>query len=112
MEDQQDFIEFHFIKNSDFRTTLADGIIGSLTPTGYINMNFYTDRFPIPDTIRREVKNGEVGQEIGRISSRKGIIREVSVGVIFDIATAKGIIDSLNDLVKKLGEVEQQNNDE
>ena len=104
----ENFIEFHYIKNSDFKTVLADGTITSLTPAGYINMNFYLERFPIPDTISREVKDGIVGAEINRISNRKGIIREVNVGVVLDITTAKGFVESLNDLIKKFDELSQR----
>lgn len=109
MANEDKTVDFHYIKNSDFKTVLADGTISSLTPAGYINLNFYLERFPIPDTITRKVKDGIVGEEIGQISNRNGIIREVNVGVVLDIETAKGVAKSLNELISKFDEFSKDN---
>ena len=41
-------IEFHNKVNENFREVHVDGAHGGVTPRGFINANFYSERFPVP----------------------------------------------------------------
>jgi len=100
-------VETHYIKNHDFKTVEGSGVFGGLTNNGQINMNFFTDRAPIPKKIVLEVdpQTGKIVNEIER-DSKEGIIREVQFGVLLNVDTAKKIIDWLN---QKIDEFDQHN---
>ncbi|NVJ46463.1 MAG: hypothetical protein HWE07_05020 [Cytophagia bacterium] len=99
-------IETHYIKNHDFKTVEGSGIFGGLTNNGQININFFTDRAPIPKKIILDVdpSTGKIIQEIER-DSKEGVIREVQFGVLLNIETAKNIVGWLN---QKIEEHQQQ----
>ncbi len=98
-------VETHYIKNHDFKTIEGSGIFGGLTNNGKINVNFFTDRAPIPKKIILEIDplTGKIIQEIER-DSKEGIIREVQFGVLLNIDTAKNIVEWLT---QKIDEYEQ-----
>lgn len=99
-----DEIEFHYIKSNSFRAVHCDGVWGGTTPRGYITMNFYSERAPIPNRLKHAVEpDGRVGKEIaeGRIT-REGIIREVEVEVIMDLEMAKSVVDWLQGHIRFL----------
>ena len=86
-----DKITFHYIKNENFRTGFASGVIGGVTVKGLINLNFYIDRVPIPEYASHEVdkKTGQVLMPPFDVKTKQGSIREVQSGVEIDLATAK-----------------------
>ncbi len=96
---------YHFIKSNLFRVVHADGAHGGFTPQGFIQMNFYSERFPIPrETHHRLEKNlPEILEE--RVV-RKGAVREVEVGVVMDLGTATSLVKWLNTNIKRLKEVQ------
>ncbi len=95
-------VETHYIKNHDFKTVEGSGIFGGLTNNGQININFFTDRAPIPKKIILEVDSvtGKIIQEVER-DSKEGIIREVQFGVLLNIETARNIVDWLNQKIEE-----------
>ena len=99
-----DEIEFHYIKSNSFRTVHCDGVWGGTTPRGYITMSFYSERAPIPNRLIHSVAaDGRVGKEISeKRISREGIIREVEVEVIMDLAMAKSTAEWLQGHIKFL----------
>lgn len=103
--------EINFIKNSDFKTVQGNGVFGGLTNTGQINLNFYTDRAPIPQKITLDIdpKDGNIKGESGR-ESKEGIIREVHFGVLMDINTAKSVVEWLQEKISKLEQATQKDN--
>lgn len=105
-ENNKILFDTHFVKNSDFRTVLASGIFGGVTPTGLINLNVFSDRAPIPKRITFEVDPGvgQLNNEVDR-DSKEGVIREVHFGMLIDINTARSIIEWLN---QKIGILESQ----
>ncbi len=94
-------VETHFIKNNDFRTVQCSGAFGGVTSNGLINMNMYTDRVVIPNTITLEVdeKDGQHLREIGR-ESKNGIVREVQFGMLIDVNVAKSLVEWINEQIK------------
>ena len=96
---QQTSIDFHYIKSNSFRVVHADGVYGGPTPRGYIVVNFYSERAPIPQKITQELTPpGQLGEEIGQ-EGKVGIVREVEVGVTIDISHAKSLIQWLQEKV-------------
>lgn len=97
-------IGFHFLKSNQYRTVHADGAFGGLTPRGYIDVNFFSERKPIPNFTSHELgADGTVGPEnTAERISKDGIIREVEVGVILDLEGARSLIKWLADKVNTL----------
>jgi hypothetical protein len=48
-------INIYYEKNPQYRVAYADGVIGGLTPTGTINLNFYSTRRTIPKSIKHQL---------------------------------------------------------
>lgn len=96
-----------YIKSNHFRVVHADGAFGGLTPRGYIQMEIWSERQPIPkQTTYQIVDAGDgpvVGEEVrdARIV-RDSIIREVEVGIVLDIDLARLLITWLQDRVEAL----------
>ena len=99
-------ITFHYIKSNEFRVIHADGVWGGATPRGYITMSFYSERAPIPQTVTHEVRESSLGSEQNR-SSKDGIIREVEVEVMIDLAMAKSLIPWLQEKINQLEKRDQ-----
>lgn len=93
MSDSPVTVKFDFIKSSLFRVVHADGIFGGMTPKGDIFMSFFSERFPIPTSVVHELKpSGELGPEVrSEREGRKGLLREVEVGVYCDLEVAKAV---------------------
>ena len=108
----QDRVKFDYIKANFFRVVHADGIWGGVTPSLDIHMDVWSQRSPIPKQMVHEVKpDGTVGEEIANERTvRDAIVREVEVGVVFNLAIAKSMVDWLNDKISFIEEhqVEQK----
>lgn len=82
-------IDFHLIKSNQFRVVRGDGAFGGLTPQGAISASFYSERFPLPRTTTHEIKDGKPGDEIiAKRDVRSGIVREIEVNVVLELAAA------------------------
>ena len=91
-EDTPTSIDFHYIKSHSFRVVHGDGVWGGATPRGYIAMSFFSERSPIPQTLTHDITpQGNLGEETNR-QVKSGVVREVEVEVIVDLATAKGML--------------------
>jgi len=104
--DKKSQIQFHYVKSNTFKTSHADGIFGGITPRGEININFFAERFPIPQITTHEVLDElNVGKEIAR-ESKDGIIRELECGITINVDNAKIISAWLS---QKIQEIESLN---
>jgi len=100
-------IEFHNKINSNYREIHVDGAHGGITSRNFINLSFYSERFPIPKSSKYEVNQDRT---IGNLmanseDSKNGIIREYEIGVYMDIRTASEIAYFLLDRVKELNKL-------
>lgn len=103
-----DKVDFHYIKSNHFRVIHADGVYGGATPRGFIHMNFFSERTPIPQKVVQEVTaTGQLGQEIGT-EGKKGIVREVEVGVVINIEHARSLIRWLEERIKPIEDALKQ----
>lgn len=90
-------VQFHYIKSNLFRVVHVDGAYGGLTPQLNVFLSMYSDRLPIPEMQVMSVNDsGQLVDEIvtERVSKR-GIIREVEVGIVMSVANARSLIDFL-----------------
>lgn len=94
-------IKFHYIKSKEFRTIHVDGVHGSLTPQGKLQMAVFSERLPIPRETTQPLNNdGTLGPEIReeRIS-KSWVVREIEGNLIMDVAQAKSIAQWMLDRV-------------
>ena len=98
-------IVFHYIKSNHFRVVHADGVWGGVTPRGLVQINFYSERQPIPkQTVHGINEDQTLGDEIqDQRVTREGVVREIEFGAVMDLRAAKSLRDWLD---KKLQVVE------
>lgn len=97
-------IRFNYIKSAQFRVIHADGAIGGVTPNGFIHMALFNERAAIPREIVKELKpDGTLGESIrDQTVSRQGLVREMDVDAIFDVATAERLSEWLSGMIKEV----------
>jgi len=90
-------IIIHNIKNSLYRQVHIDGAHGGITPTGFINVNFFSQRGVIPKGTEFEInEDGQITHPIKDIEdSKQGIVREFEFGTYMDINTCISIKEFL-----------------
>jgi hypothetical protein len=84
---KQDRIEAHYQKSNFFRVVHADGAFGGPTPRGLVNIAFYSERTALPRRTAIPVVNGVPGPE-EILESKSGVLRELEIDVIMDLAVA------------------------
>ena len=90
-------IEFHFIKSVHFRTVHVDGAWGGITPRGAIQCAIYSERQPIPRTIKQYLtEDSRLSDKYDTLEARDGMIREVEANLIMSLSTAVSLRDWLN----------------
>ena len=106
-------ITFHFIKANDFRVIPATGVWGGVNPRGNITMTFFSERTSIPKKIVHELTTeGQLGDELGR-DDIEGVVRDVHVSVVVDLAFAENFRVWLDDKIKALkNRIETQTSNE
>lgn len=112
-------VNFDYIKSNFFRVIHADGAVGGLTPTGNIQLNFWSQRRPIPKQVSHPIHqddagNEHLGEEIKR-EQRDAVVREVESGIVMDLGTAIAIRDWLQRQIQELASrvvVPEQEQDE
>lgn len=88
-------VKFHLVKGNFFRVIHADGVVGGITPSREIFLSLFNERDAIPQLIEQAINaDGSLGEEIKR-SGKEGIVREIEVGVMLNVKTAKLIADWL-----------------
>lgn len=97
-------VTFEYIKSTQFRVIHADGAIGSVSPNGNLNMTFFSERPPIPRTLVHELNDdGTLGSNIPEQTvTRKGVVREMDVNVVMNVAAVTSLIDWLKDRQKEM----------
>ena len=101
-------LPFHYIKANQFRVIHVDGAHGGITPSGNIQMAFFSDRQPIPQIVVHHVdQDGNVSAEeiASERVSKTGIVREVEVEAIMSLASAKVLVKWLADKISTLEKI-------
>lgn len=83
-------LQFHLIKSKLYRVVHADGVYGGVTPNLNVHMSFFSERTPLPKRLAYEIlEDGDIGQEDTSLrKAKRGIVREMEVGVLLDYGTA------------------------
>ena len=83
-----------------------DGAHGGITPSGGIFAGVYNQRAPIPQVTIHGVEGDNVSEEIREErQSKEGIVREVEVGLVMDLATAESFYKWLGERISKIKEM-------
>jgi hypothetical protein len=97
-------VSVHYEKGKFFRVVHVDGAIGSITPSRNIFVSLYNQRVPLPTLIEQRLSpNGVLGDEIGR-EGKKGVFREMEMGIVLTPAVARELATFLNEQAKLLDE--------
>ncbi|QKZ13986.1 hypothetical protein [Spirosoma sp. KUDC1026] len=107
MPQEPNKVDIHFIKSGDFRTAYINGVFGGFTPRGQLNIDFFSERIPIPTKIsyvanqqdQDKVEMKEVDRE-----GKNGAVREFHFGVIMDMDTAREMRAWLDDKLRQYDE--------
>ncbi len=96
-------VTVHNIKGSNFRQVHVDGAHGAITPSGLININFFSQRNAIPKgTIYSLNEDGTINKSIEDVEdSKHGIVRDFDFGIIMDINVCKKIKDFLENKIEE-----------
>jgi hypothetical protein len=105
MDGKKKVIEIHNHKNPLYRSVYADGVIGSITPSNKVSLNFYASRKIIPKAITYNLNDdGTLGSPIDvSEDSKKGIIREIEFNVYMDRKAATNLYLFLQKILEKDG---------
>ena len=86
-------ITFKYVYPEDLRDLYVNGLYGGVTPRSEIYAHFYSERHPIPKTVKHEIdEKGILGPEI---SMERGgdVVRFIQASVVMDIMTATAVRD-------------------
>ena len=105
-EGETKHVAFDYIKSTDFRTMIAEGVVGGITPQNKIHCAFYAER---PAIAQRQVFNLEesdsgykLGSEVlDKQISRNSIIREMSCDLVMTPEVAESVANWLLEVVKQ-----------
>ena len=108
---EQNTIPFHYVKSNFFRVVHGDGVYGGVTPRGLLAMNFFSERLPIVERMVYRVDEGGVlGEEVRLQRMQKdGVVREIEVEVMLDLANTEALIAWLGDRVTELRQLQRPN---
>ncbi len=103
----EESIVIHNVKNSGFRLVHVDGAHGGITPSGYINLNFYSQRGVIPLGTEFAIMDGQIAEPIKDIEgSKTGIIREFEFGIYMDINACENLKVFLERKIEEFRQIE------
>ena len=95
-------VTFHYLKSAQYRVTHIDGAIGGLTPTGFVHMSMFSERFSIPKeqiiSINEKGGLGDLKQE----TTMGGVVRELEVSALMSIDVAKSLMEWLTRQIAEL----------
>ena len=94
---EQPSFTVHYIKSAHFRTVHMDGIFGSISPSGFIHMAAFNERYPIPNATEHHLAGPELLPPPLNTIGKNGIVRELDVDMVFSAEVAKNLRDWLSD---------------
>ncbi|WP_316230377.1 hypothetical protein [Bradyrhizobium sp. SZCCHNR1051] len=102
-----DTVSFFYIKGTQFRVVHSDGVIGGITPRGFIHCAFYNERAAIPQVQTHNVSpEGQLSPPVST-DGKVGIVREIDFDVIMTKQAAVDLRDWLTQQIKELDQYAQ-----
>jgi hypothetical protein len=99
-------IAINYLKSSLFRVIHVSGAVGGISPSGLLEMNLFSERSPIPRRVVYAITPElTLGEELER-EGREGVIREIEMASLMDLATARVLHEWLGkkiELIERLG---------
>ena len=114
---QKPTIKYNYLKSQSYRSVHADGFFGGVTPTGKIHLSAFSERQPIPKIIHYSLEVQDEGvYKLGKELPDKrevleGSIRELEIGIFFDLGAARALKIWLNEKIEILEKVPKQRKD-
>lgn len=94
--EEEKTITFKYKFNDDYAPIYANGAYGGINPKGEVVINFFTERLPIPNSEKCEIRSdGTLGFPIEYDPEVMPILRTVSCGIILTKENAKEIYNWL-----------------
>src|SRR4051812_46996008 len=109
-EDDIRKLTFDFMKSKHFRVVHSDGVIGGPTPQGLFAMNFFSERFPIPQQVSQPIlPSGALGPELQEMRvTREAIVREVEACIIMNFNQLSRFHKWLGESIEKFASMQAQ----
>ncbi len=103
---KEQIVAIRYTTSNLSRVVHGDGVWGGITPHGYINLAFFSERQAIPDQARMRV-NVEKGiaeeiQDATTTISMRGVTRQIEVEVLVNINVAIALRGWLDNNIKML----------
>jgi len=88
-DDDLNTLSVAYEKLPTYREYSPDGVHGGFTSDGKLNIEFYSEKTPLP-VVEKHVEGpqGQVGQTVDIEPRESDLVREISLGVKMDFATA------------------------
>jgi hypothetical protein len=106
-------VKFVHKESGGFKTIHADGIWGMLNSHRNIQINFFTERPPIPDSVIFPIQSDGIsfGQMVEEYKERDDknfiVVREFQVGAVMSLAAAKQVHTVLGNFIAVADEQER-----
>ena len=94
-------LTFHYVKTDSYRNYHVDGAHGGLTNKGFLQVNLFLERHPIPQTQKLDIQGGEVVESEGKT----GVIREVECGLVMDYKTMLDLHQWMGEKIKEYNQI-------
>ncbi len=96
-------LQVNYTKSRLFRVIHGDGVIGNITPKRHLFVSFYSERASLPDRVVHEItQDGRLGEPVEETNNSPGLMREMEVGVVLDIETAKAFAVWLTTMASRI----------
>jgi len=107
---QEPKVTFKYIFDPNYNPEYVNGAQGGVNPKGEIIMNFYLERFALPNSQTHALKDNSLGPIIGLDPEdlNSSFVRMVKSGVVMNLQTAKDIYQWLGGHIARLEEIEKQ----
>ena len=96
-----DEIKFEYECDDHYRPIYANGAYGGINPRGEIVINFFTERYPIPESEKFKMSEGLIGEKISQDPAEMRVLRTVDTGVVMTMENAQSFYDWLGTVLKK-----------
>lgn len=90
LAEEKPLIKFVYSKANDYRVIYANGIIGTVSPSGDILGNLFLESRQLPQEQVFEMEEGKVGKDVTP-PQPLSFIREMKIGLVLSPAVARSI---------------------
>ena len=96
----QDKFTIKYIIPENLKDFHTNGAYISATPSGDLNIHFYSERMPIPkETVHKKNSDGVV-QPNPKTHAGCDVVRSIQASIVVDLNTAKAIRDLIDSTIK------------